>query len=146
MLSIEVLSASSWLFFLFPLRPASNNWTECEAGFEAVTEHKWVRIFFLSFHIFGVILTNNLVIAFVISSFLEQLPIVQRRIEEDETLDGGEAVLRGRRAVFDASEVTGTKTNLSGGYVARIRSGNKGDNRERLRALFTKHKNDKKQT
>jgi hypothetical protein len=143
-LSAEVLRLIGNSFF-FRLRSFSNNWTECEAGFEAVTEHKWVRIFFLSFHIFGVILTNNLVIAFVISSFLEQLPIVQRRVEEDETLDGGEAILRGRRAVFDASEVTGTKTNLSGGYVARIRSG-KGDNRERLRALFTKHKHDKKQT
>jgi hypothetical protein len=34
---------------------------------------KWVRVFFFSFHIFGVVLINNLVIAFIINSFLQHL-------------------------------------------------------------------------
>jgi hypothetical protein len=115
-----------------------NNWTECEVGFEAVTQAKWVRFFFLSFHLLGVVLVNNLVIAFIISSFLEQLAY-QRRMGE-EVVGGGETVLRGSQAIFNASEVTGTKTTLHGNYVARLRRAGSdlGDDQERLRSLFTK--------
>jgi hypothetical protein len=52
-----------------------NNWTECEVGYEAVTQSKWVRLYFLGFHILGVVLVNNLVTAFIITSFLQQLAI-----------------------------------------------------------------------
>lgn len=41
---------------------------ECEIGFEATTEAKWCRWFFLCFHVIGVILVNNLVTAFVIGT------------------------------------------------------------------------------
>jgi hypothetical protein len=41
-----------------------NNWTGCEVGYEAVTQSKWVRLYFLGF-----VLVNNLVIAFIITSF-----------------------------------------------------------------------------
>ena len=92
----DMFSAMNVLFNLLVI----NNWTQCEAGFEAVTGTKWVRLFFLSFHLFGVILVNNLVVAFIISSFLEQLPIVTQRAAEDEVLEGGEAVLRGRWAIL----------------------------------------------
>jgi two pore calcium channel protein len=117
-----------------------NNWTECEVGFEATTQEKWVRFFFLSFHVCGVILVNNLVIAFIINAFFEELAIYRERTDE-EIVGDGEAVIRNRRAVFDASEVTGTKTMLSGGYVARLRSHHSdvgdGHEQDRLRQLFT---------
>jgi two pore calcium channel protein len=117
-----------------------NNWTECEVGFEAVTQAKWVRLFFLAFHILGVVLVNNLVIAFIISSFLQQQAIFRERIDE-EVVGNGEAVIRDRRALFNASTVTGTKTTLSGEYIARLRKGNSdltgGHDRDRLRGLFT---------
>jgi hypothetical protein len=52
-----------------------------------------------------------------------------------------EAVIRDRRALFNASTVTGTKTTLSGEYIARLRKGNSdltgGHDRDRLRGLFT---------
>ena len=116
-----------------------NNWTECEVGYEAVTGAKWVRLFFLSFHLVGVVLVNNLVVAFIISSFLEHLTNYRERSTEEEIV--GEAVIRERRAVFDASRVTGTNTSLTGAYIARLRHSNsdmseKGE-RERLRQLFT---------
>ena len=119
-----------------------NNWTNFEVGLEAVTQSRWVRFFFLAFHLAGVVLVNNLVIAFIISKFLEQLPIALEKTE-DEVVGDGEAVIRSRRAIFDASEVTGTKTSLRGGYRARIiRPANSDlDGRreeERLRSLFTK--------
>jgi len=120
-----------------------NNWFVCEVGFEAATQGKWVRLYFLSFHVFGVILVNNLVIAFIINSFMAQLAIFRERTY-DEVVDDGEAVLRGRRAIFDASQVTGTKTSLRGDYIARLRhsySDNGDDDKnhqERLRKLFTR--------
>jgi hypothetical protein len=94
----------------------------------------------LAFHILGVVLVNNLVIAFIISSFLQQQAIFRERIDE-EVVGNGEAVIRDRRALFNASTVTGTKTTLSGEYIARLRKGNSdltgGHDRDRLRGLFT---------
>jgi hypothetical protein len=121
-----------------------NNWTECEEGFEAVTQSKWVRLYFLGFHILGVVLVNNLVIAFIITSFLQQLAIFRERTDE-EVVGDGEAVIRDRQAVFDASSVTGTKTDLSGGYIARLRKMNSdpaGHDQDRLRRLFTERSSD----
>jgi two pore calcium channel protein len=119
-----------------------NNWTECQDGFEAVTQSKWNRLFFLAFHMIGVILVNNLVIAFIINSFLQHLEYFRERTEE-EMVGEGEAILRDRRAVFDASEITGTKTSVRGGYIARLRRENSdlvdGKDTDRLRALFTKN-------
>jgi hypothetical protein len=110
-----------------------NNWFVCEEGFEAVTEAKWVRFFFLCFHIVGVILANNLVIAFIISNFMQQLAIMR---EENEVVEG--AVIENGKAMFDASTVTGTKTSLSGTYIARLRRDKYGDDNIRLRSLFSR--------
>lgn len=110
-----------------------NNWFVCEEGYEAVTEAKWVRFFFLGFHIVGVILVNNLVIAFIINKFLQQLAIFR---EENEVLEG--AVIENGKALFDASTVTGTKTTLSGEYIARLRHERNGDDHKRLRSMFTR--------
>ena len=114
----------------------------CEIGFEAATETKWVRLFFLSFHILGVVLVNNLVIAFVISNFLTQLAIFQENVGPE--IVEGEAVIHDRRALFDASQITGTKTSVRGAYFARLRRRSFGasDNdyqQARLRALFTQN-------
>lgn len=98
----DMTSAMNVMFNLLVI----NNWTECEEGFEAVTGNKWVRFYFLAFHILGVILINNLVIAFVINNFLEQLAIQRENGGSD------------REVVFNASCVTGTSTGLKGNYVA----------------------------
>ena len=99
-----------------------------------------VRLFFLFFHIFGVIFVNNLVIAFIISAFFEHLEQAQEG-PTDEMVGNGEAILRGHQAIFDATEVTGTKTALSGGYIARLRhkpsDHGRREDKERLRKLFT---------
>jgi hypothetical protein len=110
-----------------------NNWFVCEEGFEAVTGAKWVRFFFIGFHIVGVILANNLVIAFIISNFMQQLTIMR---EENEVVEG--AVIENGKALFDASSVTGTKTSLSGTYIARLRRDKYGDDHKGLRSLFTR--------
>ena len=131
----DVLSGINVLFNLLVV----NNWTNCEIGFEAVTGAKWVRLFFLSFHVLGVILVNNLVIAFIINAFFQQLETVNSRSRED--ILEGEAVIRGERALFDASHVTGTQTGATGGsYIARIRARHKDievDEHNDLRRLFT---------
>ena len=87
---------------------------------------------------------NNLVIAFIINSFLAQLAVFRERTDE-EVVGDGEAVLRSRRAIFDATYVTGTSTGLSGDYIARIRHSANSDigennqhHQDRLRKLFTR--------
>ena len=118
-----------------------NNWMVCEIGFEAATETKWVRLFFLSFHILGVVLVNNLVIAFIISNFLTQLAIFRENVGPE--IVEGEAVIHDRRALFNASMITGTKTSVRGAYFARLRRKSFGasdsDHQARLRALFTQN-------
>jgi hypothetical protein len=57
----------------------------------------------LAFHILGVVLVNNLAIAFIINSFLQQQAIFRKRTYE-EVVGNGEAVLRDRRALFNASQ------------------------------------------
>ena len=74
--------------------------------------------------------------AFIINSFLEQLPIIRNQARV-EIVGNGEAILRGNRAMFDASTVTGTETDLSGGYIAKLRAGS---GHRSLRALFTRSK------
>lgn len=116
-----------------------NNWTECEVGYEATTEAKWVRFFFVSFHVCGVILANNLVTAFIINSFLTQVAVMRER-SDAEIIGDGEAVLNRQEALFDGSVITGTKTDLKGLYIARIRhtpESEEGHYHERLKKLFS---------
>ena len=84
-----------------------NNWTECEIGFEYVTGSKWVRLFFFSFHLVGVVVINNVVIAFVINAFFQQLKILNDRQNWEEHMHD-EAVIKGDKGIFDASRITGT--------------------------------------
>jgi two pore calcium channel protein len=132
----DMMSGMNVLFNLLVI----NNWTNCEIGFEAVTGGKWVRLYFLGFYIFGVILINNLVIAFIINAFFQQLETLQSR--RGEAVVEGEATIHGEIAHFDSSKITGTDTGITGGYIARIRSRHSDveiDERENLRRLFTQH-------
>lgn len=119
-----------------------NNWFVCEEGYEAVTQAKWVRLFFLSYHVIGVILVNNLVIAFIINKFLHQMAYT-KHLSTVGVEHIGESVHIGEgRAVFDASKVTGTVTNIQGDYIAYFRQSSSDMNdeqhdRERFRTLFT---------
>jgi two pore calcium channel protein len=138
----DMISAVNVLFNLLVI----NNWTECESGFEAVTQGKWVRWYFISFHLLGVILVNNLVIAFVINNFMQHFNQLKEDQRQEPSLIIGNAVIdvANRQVKFDSSHVTGTRTNLTGDYIARYRrSGSSrlsdGQYRgpDRLRQLFT---------
>jgi two pore calcium channel protein, plant len=130
----DAMSGMNVLFNLLVV----NNWTECEIGYEATTQAKWVRWFFLFFHIFGVIVMMNLVTGVIISEFIKEVSVFNERTEQ-EVVGDGKAVLHHRRAVFDASVVTGTRTSLSGKYIARFRqdADDIGREQDRLRELFT---------
>ena len=67
----DMISGMNVLFNLLVV----NNWTECEIGFEYVTGGKWVRWFFFTFHMVGVVVINNVVIAFIINAFFQQLKV-----------------------------------------------------------------------
>ena len=132
----DMISGMNVLFNLLVV----NNWTEQYAGHEAVTQSKLCRIFFVAFHVFGVILVNNVVTAFIVNSFIEQWDR-QHELNEHEELED-EAVIDGREAVFNASHVTGTATFLSGMYVAKLKRRAAAHQSVRgtdvLKSLFTK--------
>eukprot|EP00521_Asterionellopsis_glacialis_P014788 CAMPEP_0195301872 /NCGR_PEP_ID=MMETSP0707-20130614/30087_1 /TAXON_ID=33640 /ORGANISM="Asterionellopsis glacialis, Strain CCMP134" /LENGTH=536 /DNA_ID=CAMNT_0040364959 /DNA_START=53 /DNA_END=1666 /DNA_ORIENTATION=- len=113
-----------------------NNWTECEAGFEAVTESRWTRLFFFAFHIAGVVMVNNVVVAVVINHFIDQWD----KQHELNSLDHvtGEAIIVGRHAIFNAREITGTKTGATGDYVARVRRTSQMGQQAFLRRIFSR--------
>lgn len=138
----DMISSLNVLFNLLVV----NNWTECADGFEAVTQSKYTRLFFLAFHVFGVILVNNVVTAFIVNSFIAQWDIQHERFVAMEV--EGEAMIEGRQALFDASLVTGTKTFLTGKYVARV--GRLGEAQQqhdlKLKHLFTKTESQMSQT
>ena len=117
-----------------------NNWTECQNGFEAVTQKRYNRLYFIFFHIVGVVLVNNLVLAFIINAFIKQWDYRQEQLKT--TIIRGEAVIVGRHAIFDARQVTGTTTELTGQYTAKIRrrrtSFGDGEHQQRiLKSMFT---------
>lgn len=100
-----------------------NNWTEQSSGIIAVTGTKWSRLFFLAFHIFGVVIMCNLVIAIIIDKFMDQYG---KGDEENDgaKFDNGEGVVvHGEKVFFNAAKISGTDTNLSGDYIAKMRGG-----------------------
>jgi two pore calcium channel protein len=129
----DMISSLNVLFNLLVV----NNWTECADGFEAVTQSKYTRLYFLAFHIFGVIVVNNVVIAFIVNSFIAQWDIHQEQVATEEV--EGEALIEGRQALFDATHITGTSTFLTGKYVVRVgQLGGADHQHELLKHLFTK--------
>ena len=131
----DMVSSMNVLFNLLVV----NNWTTQADGILAVTGSKMTRFYFLAFHILGVIIVNNLVMAFIIDSFLQEQKAYTKGGTE---VDTGDAIIKGdRRAYFDAANVTGTKTNLSGDYVATINNEHLGLSltiNDELKALFTR--------
>jgi two pore calcium channel protein len=121
-----------------------NNWTNCEIGFEYVTGNKKVRLFFLAFHLLGVIVICNVVTSFIINAYFQQMETVVQRLGWEEKVEG-EAVITGERGVFDATMVTGTKTGANTVYIARIAPRHldiETDERAALRNLFTQTSSD----
>lgn len=138
----DMFGAMNVLFNLLVI----NNWNECSSGFHAVFQSRWPRYFFLSFYFFGVILANNLVIAFIINAFMKEWYVIQddmkdtsNRGSESSLVDESEALIYGGQAKFDAQRVTGTKTQLSGRYVAKLGRRQFVDESDEilLRTLFT---------
>lgn len=117
-----------------------NNWTTEWIGYESVTESKLCRLYFFGFYVFGVILVNNVVIAFIVNAFIDGWD--RKRLEELAHHDLPDAVIEGREAVFDASRITGTATFLTGTYVAKLKRRTAAHHSVRgvdvLRGLFTK--------
>jgi len=111
-----------------------NNWTIMSDGIVAVTGSKYSRFFFVVFHILGVIIVNNVVVAFVINSF-----ITEWQQENSQTRSSKGGVVAGERnaMLFDASEVTGTSTSLTGNYVVKVDRHFSG-RKEKLSSLLTK--------
>uniref|UniRef100_A0A7S4S586 EF-hand domain-containing protein n=2 Tax=Ditylum brightwellii TaxID=49249 RepID=A0A7S4S586_9STRA len=126
----DMLSGMNVMFNLLVV----NNWPEQADGILAVTGSKYTRLFFLAFHILGVIVVNNLVLAVIIDSFMSEWAL-DHRIRSTE-VDTGDAIIADEsHAFFEASNVTGTKTNLSGDYVATF--GGLGRKRGNLQHFFT---------
>ena len=116
-----------------------NNWTTEWIGYEAVTESKLCRLYFLGFFIFGVILVNNVVIAFIVNAFIDGWDNQQ---ELNAQLQVPGATIEGHAATFNASKVTGTATFLTGTYVAKLKRRTAAHHSVRgvdvLKGLFTK--------
>lgn len=97
-----------------------NNWTTMTSGMEHaisgmghVTESKWlVRLFFFSFYLLGVIGIGNVITSFIINAFFQKVQTIEDRQGPDEVVKGGEATIRGSRAVFTAAQITGTDTGV----------------------------------
>ena len=111
----DMVGAMNVLFNLL----VENNWTECYAGFSALANNQGPKAYFLAFYLVGVILVKNLVIAFVINAFIKEWNL--RQLESQTQVQAGTALIRGHVAELDAENVTGTSTNISGRYRARIK-------------------------
>ena len=117
-----------------------NNWTEFEIGLEYTTGTKLVRFFFLTFHLFGVIVISNVVTSFIINAYFQQMETIVQRLGWEEHVEG-EAIIKGQHGVFDATTITGTTTGASSTYIARISPRHMDievDERAALRNLFTR--------
>jgi hypothetical protein len=85
---------------------------------------------------------NNLVVALIINKFLQQLAHSREESTVGVEHIGQSVHISDDRAIFDASKVTGTVTNVHGDYIARFRQSqsdmvDEQRDRERLRMLFT---------
>ena len=110
----DMLSSFNVLFNLLVV----NNWTTMSNAMVVVCDSKMVRYYFIAFHILGVIVVGNLVVAFIIDSFLNEW---QEIAGDSSQIDTGDAVItKTKRAIFDAHIITGTETNLTGLYMARL--------------------------
>lgn len=137
-----------------------NNWTDMADGILAVSKTAWSRLYFLAFYIVAVVVVNNCVVALIIDSFMEEWNHVQLRRKKPtyssnqqcstnanefrQNLDLSEAIIRTHQAEFNATEITGTKTNLSGWYIAYLRTREYAHRKRKqiLTQLFTQNGNE----
>jgi two pore calcium channel protein len=116
-----------------------NNWFEVVDGFVAVTaiEARW---YFISFYVLGVLVCFNIVVASVLDTFSDENKM-QYQIAGEATaihnLRTGEyeADIKASTAIFDASHITGTRTDLQGRYMVAL-SRNTGRSHEWLQRMF----------
>jgi Ion transport protein len=107
----DMLGAMNVLFNLLVV----NNWTECQAGFEAVTQSRYNRFFFVAFHVAGVVLVNNLVLAFIINAFIQQWDL--RHEKSTQSIAPEEVIILARRT----KEIQDLDSPIE--YRAKIRQG-----------------------
>ena len=123
----DMMSGMNVLFNLLLV----NNWPEEADGIVAVSGTKLSRFFFILFYICGVIIVNNVVVGFVIDTFMNEfekakstptrvLQTSESNISSDRNISATED-----QAIFDVSEITGTKTNIEGQFVVNFRNANK---------------------
>lgn len=82
---------------------------------------------------------------------MTQLKVTREEQNISEKIGNGDTTIFRSQAEFDGSEVTGTKTSLTGKYIARIRhtpESEEGRYHERLKHLFSSgsSKADEKET
>ena len=97
-----------------------NNWTVTCDGFAAASNSKLTRLFFVLFHLIGVVVINNLVISFVVEAFMTEYSAAGSRSKRrSNTTDRGVTV-SSQHATFDATSITGTKSGVQGTYYAKV--------------------------
>jgi len=127
----DMLSGMNVLFNLLVV----NNWPEEADGILAVSGTRLSRYFFVVFHIFGVIIVNNVVVAYVVDAFMSEFEKSKNSSKEMKRVVSKRHITQ---SVFDAREISGTKTSLKGQFVVKMKSvGKKQARRESLfRAIF----------
>ncbi|GLE00930.1 hypothetical protein PINS_up009727 [Pythium insidiosum] len=84
-----------------------NNWNVIMEGVEAVTS-RWSRIYFISFYFVAVIIVFNLVVAFVVEAYIEQVDSLQTGREKEKRATsprGGAAVLSPRKRQHSSADI-----------------------------------------
>lgn len=101
-----------------------NNWTIIQNGYESVLQSRYNRLYFLSFYIFGNVLVNNIVVAFIIEAFIRQWDSMKKSkrisLSTDDYNNNDEDNDREHNngVKFNAKRITGTDTNVSGNFSA----------------------------
>jgi len=95
-----------------------NNWFILVDGFTAVTS-EWYRFYFIWFYCIGVLITLNIVVAYILDNYQKHEEHVKSMgSAEQESHHFGKL-----GTIEDAAEVTGTQTSLKGGYEIRMDAG-----------------------
>lgn len=131
----DMFSSMNVLFNLLVV----NNWPTEVQAFECTTGGRTVRLFFFTFHLICVTVLSNVITSVVINSFFQQLEVLERRYGQNEQIEGTR--IRGSRAFFRGSVVTGTNTGVVGGYSAHVKAVNFDvdvDERQVMRKVFTR--------
>ncbi|GMI43545.1 hypothetical protein TrCOL_g2384 [Triparma columacea] len=97
-----------------------NNWTVTCDGFAAASNSKLARLFFVSFHLIGVVVINNLVISFVVEAFMTEYNAAGSRTGRKSNRTDRGVTVSSQQATFDATSITGTRSGVEGTYYAKV--------------------------